>query len=219
MLRFVLLCVFIVFRLCASAQVLISFEFTSEDENKPVKENDSCKCYIATGDTSHTVCIYEEGSYYKLFNRTHKLIAEGAFIAEGDKFYQDGKWIARFESGRVKRTGYYKHGLAVGTWEEFYSNGKIRTIRNYAIFDDGGELSSCLSGTCQEYYQNGNMKSNGFYVAVLTTINDTMVVDDPVTGQSVRRLVQHRKIRPEKMAQWENFNENGEAEKKEDKDN
>jgi antitoxin component YwqK of YwqJK toxin-antitoxin module len=216
MLRYALLCLFIALSLSGSAQVLISFEFTSEDDNKPIRENDSCKCYIATGDTAHTVCLFDDPPYYKLYTRSRKLIAEGAFTTEGDKYFQEGKWIARFESGKVKRTGYYKHNLPIGTWEEFYSSGKIKAARNYAIFNEGGEVSSCLSGSSTEYYQDGNIKSHGFYTAVLSTVYDTVVVNDPISGQDTRKIVSHRKIKSEKMGEWENYQENGEPERKEE---
>lgn len=216
MLRILLFCGFLFLSVSASAQVLISFEFTSEDDNRLIRENDSFKCYVATGDSSHMACISEEGSLYRLFNKDHKLIAEGTFITEGDKYLQDGKWIARFENGKVKRTGYYKRNLPVGTWEEYYSTGKIKSIRNYAILEDGGELMSCLSGTYQEFYQNGNPKTNGFYVAVLTTVNDTITVNDPVTGQDINKLMPHKKLKANKLGNWETFTETGEPEKAED---
>ena len=67
------------------AQSLIPFEFTSEDENRLLKENDSFKYYVASGDTMNTVGINEEGQYYKLLNKDLKLIAAGTFIMEGEK--------------------------------------------------------------------------------------------------------------------------------------
>src|ERR1700743_1211596 len=91
----------------AGAQGFIPFQFTSEEDNRLIKEGDSVKLYVATGDSSNIVSIDEEATYYNCLSRDHKVLAEGAYIAEGDKFLQDGKWVERFENGKLKMTGSY----------------------------------------------------------------------------------------------------------------
>ncbi|MCW3123809.1 MAG: hypothetical protein JWQ38_3301, partial [Flavipsychrobacter sp.] len=61
----------------ATAQALIPFEFISEEENRFIKENDSCRFYAAIGD-SNIVSLNEEGFYYKLLDKAQKVLAEGA---------------------------------------------------------------------------------------------------------------------------------------------
>ena len=78
----------VVFLMCASllhAQVLIPFEYTSEEDNRLIRENDSFKVFVATGDTSNSVCISEEYSLYRLVSKSGRTIASGAFIFESDK--------------------------------------------------------------------------------------------------------------------------------------
>src|ERR1700733_3468721 len=70
----------------------IPFEFTSEEDNRLIKEDDSFKYYVASGDTNQVVCINEETYGYKLLSKDRKVIADGSFIIEGDKYLQDGKW-------------------------------------------------------------------------------------------------------------------------------
>jgi len=215
---FFLLAICIAFTTCrVCAQQFIPFEFTSEEENKLIKETDSLKFYVASGDNSNTVCIDEESAFYKLLNKESKVIAEGAFITDGDKFLQDGKWTARYDNGKLKLVGNYRKNVPIGTWKEFYSNGKLKQITNYAIIaGEHGDFVSCLSGTYEEYFENGKLKTSGFYSALLTGVPDTMYVDDPVSGKTVVKYVQHNEYRPEKTGHWEYYTEDGELDKKED---
>src|ERR1700744_3967149 len=125
-----LLVVIFLFTIRVSAQGLIPFQFTSEEDNRLIKENDSLKYYVASGDTSYIVSMNEETSTYRLLTKDHRMIAQGVFILEGEKYLQDGKWIERFDNGKTKLTGYFDHGRPAGTWEEYYDNGKIRSIFN-----------------------------------------------------------------------------------------
>ena len=197
-------------------QPSILFEFTSEEDNRLIKENDSLKFYVASGDTSNVVCIDEEDSYYKLLNKERKLIAEGAFIADGEKYLQAGKWNAYYAGAKVKLTGYYEKGRPVGTWQEFYSSGKLKTVYNYAIIDDKGVKNSCLSGSYQEFYQSVKLKVNGFYVAVSTTVHDTVVIEDPIENKKLEKVMSRKTYSPEKTGHWEYYTESGELDKKED---
>ena len=198
------------------AQETIPFDFTSEDENRLVRENDSCKFYVATTDTNNTVVLNEESSYYKLLNKDRKLIAEGAFIVDGDKFLQDGKWTARYANGTMKNTGYYRRSVPMGTWQSYYNSGKIKTICNYGIFVYKGDPGSCLSGTWQEFYPDGKLKVNGFYCGILYTYKDTVEVEDPVSGSKVVKVVTRSEMRSEKTGHWEYFTETGDLDKRDD---
>ena len=201
----------------AGAQSLIPFEFTSEEENKLVKENDSAKFYVSSGDINNIVCIEEESSYYKLLNKDNKVLAEGAFITEGEKFLQDGKWVARYENGKPKITGAYRKNLPVGTWHEYYSNGKLKLVTNYALITtEHGEIFYCLAGTYQEFYESGKVKTNGYYTAAITSVADTMYVTDPVSEKTVVKYNSHNEYYPEKTGHWEYYTESGELDKKED---
>lgn len=201
---------------CA-AQNLIPFRFTSDDENKLIRENDSVKYYSATDDTAHIVALSEEPAYYKLMTRDKKVIvAEGAFIIDGEKNIQDGKWTERFDNGKTRIAGTYHKGRPVGTWMEYYNTGKPRVIYNYGLFLDKSELSSSMSGSYNEYYPSGKLKVSGFYAANLAVYYDTILVTDPVTGSEVRKTVKHRGLNAEKAGHWEYYTEDGELEKKED---
>src|ERR1700733_9715242 len=155
-------------RACAQEN-LIPFNFTSEDENSLIKENDSIKYYVATGDTNNTVAINEEASWYKLYNKDHKLIAEGAFIMEGDKFLQDGKWVEKYDNGKIELTGYYHKNKPIGTWTAYYNSGKVKAGSNYGIVIYKGEPLYSLTGSYQEYYPGGTLKVSGFYSANVST--------------------------------------------------
>jgi antitoxin component YwqK of YwqJK toxin-antitoxin module len=216
MLRIVLFVLLSAVAAGARAQmVLIPLEFTSEDDNKLIKEEDSFRYYKATGDTANIVCLNEDASYYTLLSKDSKVVAEGAYVVEGDKYLQDGKWILNFDNGKIRRTGYYKKGMPIGTWQDYFSTGKLRKISNYGIFEQDGVQYSSLSGSYQEYHQNGKLKVNGFYAATVSTTYDTIVVNDPVTGAEKQTLMPRKKLVGNRTGQWEYYTETGEAEKKE----
>jgi antitoxin component YwqK of YwqJK toxin-antitoxin module len=181
-----------------------------------LRETDSLKYYVATGDTLNTVCLNEEASYYWLYNKNFKLIVDGAYILEGDKYLPDGKWTEHYENGKVKLTGYYKRNKPIGTWQEFYQNGKLMDVYNYAILLDNGDITSCLSGSYQEYYQNGKLKINGFYSAAMVDETDTQVITDPVTGLEKTAITHHSEFKNAKVGPWEYYKETGELDRKVD---
>ena len=200
-----------------AAQSLIPFAFLSEDDNKLIRENDSVKFYEASGgDTSYVVSLNEEASYYKLLNKEHKVVAEGTYIAEGDKYLQDGKWIERYETGKLKKEGSFHRNMPMGTWQEFYPGGKLKVVSNYAVVTVHGDMITCLSGTYQEYYANGKLKVSGFYSSDLMSRQDTMIITDPVDDKKVMKLAERKELVPEKTGHWEYYTETGELDKKED---
>ena len=201
----------------AQGQTLIPFEFTSEEDNRFVKENDSCRCYVSSGDSSMTVCLNEENLFYKLVNHAQKTVAEGSYILEGEKYLQTGKWIEKYDNGRPKIVGCYRRNKPIGTWQEFYANGKVKTIYNYTIMvNEKGSTSFCLSGTWQEFYPDGKVKVNGYYLASETKVTDTLIVEDPITEQKVMKLTARTECKPVKTGTWEYYNENGELDKKDE---
>ena len=214
--RLLLLSVLVLSQYHCLAQVAIPFEFTSEDENRLIKETDSVKYYVASGDTTNEVSLNEETSIYRLINKNHKVIAEGQYILEGEKYLQTGKWTERFDNGKIKAAGYFLRSRPVGTWQEFFANGKISIISNYAILSDGLETSSCMSGTYQEFYQSGKLKVSGLYSAKRFVAHDTITVQDPVTNAETIKIVTHGSYVPEKAGHWEYYSENGELDKGEE---
>jgi antitoxin component YwqK of YwqJK toxin-antitoxin module len=194
----------------------IPFEFTSEEENRLIKENDSLKFFVADDDSTNIVTLNEEASYYKLLSKDHKVLAEGSYLAEGDKYLQDGRWSQYYSGGKVKITGYYRRNKLIGTWQEYYPTGKLKTVANYAAFTDKGETYTCKSGSYQEYYASGKLKLSGFYSADLHKVKDTVVVEDPVSGERIQKILEKNKPTAEKTGRWEYYTEDGELEKKED---
>jgi MORN repeat protein len=200
----------------ARGQSLIPLQFSPEEDNVVISENDSEKFYQGLHDTTQIVCINEEASTYKLLNRARKIIAEGSFVAEGDKYLQDGKWTQRFDNGKVRVAGYYLRNKPVGAWQEYYSSGKSKLVYDYAIISDNGVINSCLSGSFQEYYADGKLKVSGFYKCTLYTVKDTVIIEDPINDAKISKVITSTEYKPEKVGRWEYYTETGEVDKKED---
>ncbi len=215
--RFFLL--FIVFSFCYKplfSQVEPPFSFVSEDNNRLIKEEDSGKYYVASGDTSRIVFIGDETAAYKLFDRNHKILAEGNFSVDGDKYMREGKWTDYYENGAIKNTGYYHKDNPIGLWQHYYPDAKLKTLYTYALVDNGAYYY-CMSGSYQEFYENGQLKTNGFYKATIDEKSkDTTEVIDPETEKTVRKITTGKRPRPEKYGTWEYFTDKGELSKKEE---
>jgi antitoxin component YwqK of YwqJK toxin-antitoxin module len=199
----------------SSAQALIPFAFTSDDDNKLIKDDDTLKYYEATDDSVHIVCLNEEASYYKLQTRDHKVVAEGEYIADGDKFLQNGRWTAHYDNGKLHIEGAYSRGLPIGTWHEYYASGKPRKTYNFGVFISGDGAASCLSGTYEEYYTSGKLKISGYYQGEQSGKGDTVEIADPVSGQVTKKVLSRNNLKPEKTGTWEYFTETGELDRKE----
>jgi len=200
------------------AQTLIPFKYTSEDDNKLIKENDSLRYYLATGDTVNVVAINEETLVYKLVNRKDKkkVIAEGSIIVNGDGYLPHGRWAQYHSNGKISISGSYMKGMPVGRWEEFYPDGRIRLSYHYAIITDKDGTNTCMSGEYLEYYNSGQLKLSGFYAADRNRTKDTLTVEDPVTGNKVSKTVAKSFYTPRKAGYWEHYSESGEQEKREE---
>ncbi len=201
-----------------SAQTLIPFRYTSEDENKLLKENDSVRFYAATGDTSAAVTINEETLYYKqVYKRSRKkIMAEGGIVAEGEGYKQQGNWIQYHPNGKKQIEGSYHHGKPVGQWSEFYADGTLKLLYHYAIISDKDGMNTCISGEYKEYFPDGKLKISGFYSADRTRKTDSVIVEDPVSGKQLSKTVSKSVYTPRKAAYWEYYTEEGELEKREE---
>lgn len=199
------------------AQVETPLNFTSEDDNKVVKETDSGKYYTASKDADLTVYIGEDPMTYRLFDKDNVLLVEGTLVADGDKYLHQGKWTEYYGKGKVKASGYYVRDRPMGNWRKYYPSGKLMSSYTYAPIENSGTPYYCMAGSYQEYYENGQLKVNGFYKAVIDeNSKDTVVVQDPMTGNDTKKIVKGTRPRPEKYGTWEYYGENGELTKKED---
>lgn len=200
------------------AQELIPLKYKSEDENKLLNENDSTRIYAATGDTTNVVTINEETAYYRLVNRRNrkKVVAEGGLLAAGEGYQQHGKWIQYYGNGKPALMGTYLRGKPAGAWQELWPDGKPKRDFHYAILADKDGTYTCMSGEYHEYYENGQLKVTGFYMADRKRNADTVTVEDPVSGTRVSKKVFSSEYVPRKTGIWEYYTETGEADRKEE---
>lgn len=199
-------------------QALIPFKYTSEEENRLIKENDTVRYYIATGDTVNVVALNEEAMYYKLVNRKDKkkVVAEGGLIADGEGYLPHGRWVQYYNTGKTAISGSYIKGKPAGIWEEFYPDGRLKVSGHYAIISDKDGVTTCRSGEYLEYYSNGQLKESGYYAADRTVSKDSTSVEDPVSGKMVTKTISKSYYSPKKAGPWDHYSEAGEVEKHEE---
>jgi antitoxin component YwqK of YwqJK toxin-antitoxin module len=201
-----------------NAQALIPIKFTSEDDNLLLKENDSLRYYTATGDSVNIVAINEEALYYKLVNKRNKAktVAEGGIVADGDSYLQHGHWVQYYTNGVAEIKGNYMRGKPVGEWETYYKDGKVKTTVHYALITDKDGTNTCISGVYKEYFANGRLKTLGYYTADRNRYQDTLQVEDPISGSKQVKTLYKSVYTPRKIGEWEYYTTEGELEKKEE---
>jgi len=175
------------------AQIDEPLRFTGEEENTLIKEADGGKYFAGTEDSSYTVFLGDDPLKYKLYNKDHKVIAEGLLSAEGNVFLHEGKWTEYYDNGKVKSTGMYYKDHPIGTWQKYYNNGKAKLTCTYTLIENGA-VYSCMTGNYQEFYENGKSKTVGFYKAVFDeNLKDTVMVMNPDTGSEEMKAVKSTK--------------------------
>jgi len=201
-----------------SGQALIPFKYTSEEENRLIKENDTVRYYIATGDTVNVVALNEDAMYYKLVNRRDKkkVVAEGGLVADGEGYLQHGRWVHYHSNGKTAISGCYIKGKPAGIWYEYYPDGRLKVSGHYAIISDKDGMTTCRSGEYLEYYSNGQIKVSGYYAADRTVSKDSTTVEDPVSGKMVTKTISKSYYSPKKAGFWDHYSEAGEVEKHEE---
>jgi len=214
--RFLILAAFNMVCFAAFAQIEEPLRFTGEDENQLIKEADGGKYFTGAEDSSYTVFLGDDPLKYKLFNKDHKVIADGLLVAEGNVFLHEGKWTEYYDNGKVKSTGMYYKDHPIGNWQRFYEDGKLKLNCTFTLIENGAYYS-CMTGDYKEYYENGKSKTTGFYKAVFDeSLKDTVMVVNPDTGGEEMKTVKSTKPHAIKFGTWQYYNEQGELLKKED---
>ncbi len=202
------------------AQVDIPFSYRSENDNRLIKEDDSGKYYVASGDTSNIVYLGDDPLVYKLYNKNYNLLAEGFFSGSDEDMQREQKWTEYYDNGSTKATGWYCRNSPVGLWEKFYPNGKVKSRITYGIIiapDASTLFEKC--GPYSEYFDNGQVKASGLYAIdpeKKTIVYDTVKVIDPETGKAIKRVNKRDAPACVKLGTWRYYNRDGALEKKEE---
>jgi len=77
---------------------------------------------------------------------------KGQFNVNGKR---EGIWAFYYESGEIKKEGYYKDGKKDGKWKNYYKNGKIKYIEEY--------VDNLENGKWLSFDQDEKMIAKGFY--------------------------------------------------------
>lgn len=198
-----------------SAQVETPCFGCSAYSNYGIIKKDSAGTYFyATKDSSKIAFIYRQ-SIYKLFDRNYNLILEGdlggrCFV---DYYKQYGKWTEYFPNGTIKSIGNYYDGNPVGLWKYFYPTGQIKETYSISLIQSDSSFNYCKTGTYQAFYENGQLKVDGFYKAKI----DTVRKEKSYYGVKYeKKIVLVREPVSKKFGIWLYFKPNGELEKKEE---
>jgi antitoxin component YwqK of YwqJK toxin-antitoxin module len=210
--------------LCAtftvSAQVDLPVFFKSENDNRLIKEDDSGKYYVASGDTSKIVFLDDGAFSYRLYDNEYKLLVEGGFSDNDDELMREHKWTEYYDNGSIKCTGRYYKNHPVGQWEKYYPSGKLKGLVTFAVLvnNDNNPVYG-KSGPYSEYYESGQLKVSGLYglnfMKPVSTY-DTILVVDPSTNTKITKVTNHKSPSSVKFGTWEYYTSDGTLEKKEE---
>ena len=201
---------------CGQTQNDIPFigDFGGYGVHKIIKSDSLGDLVIPNIDTNIIIFISKNLTDYKMYDRQNRLISEGDL---GGRKYVDyckrfGKWTTYFSSGQPKVIGYYYANQPTGLWKYFYSNGQLKQMYSLAQIETDSFALTCKVGLYEEYFENGQLKVNGFYKTSFDTI--TIQVYDYSLGNFKDTLI--RGSVSKQYGIWNYYKENGELQKKDE---
>ena len=95
--------------------------------------------------------LYHEKNTNKLFNGYVKGIVNVKIV----KGKYDGPYEQFFSNGQLRTKGFYVNGIKNGLWESYHENG---TLHSKGIYKNG-----FWEGLWVDHYEDGSIRSKGFY--------------------------------------------------------
>ncbi|MFN8281739.1 MAG: hypothetical protein U0U67_00890 [Chitinophagales bacterium] len=202
------------FSLNCSGQIDTLFYVRHHYESKYMVRKDSTGYYFLTSDTSVLICFpyyTDKSRVYKFFDRKYNLLGEGEIkgLQPIDYFVRKGKWTEYFSNKKIKTTGYYYNDRPIGNWNFYYPKGNLKETYTISLIEDDSSSNYCKTGLYQEYFENGQLKTEGFYKAAPGL--GSIYVHDPETGIFSELIV--KMPVSQKDGIWTYYKINGEIEK------
>jgi len=170
---------------------------------------------VPTGDTTKIVFMGKGRSDYKVYNRyTKQLVIDGELgeTQPVDYIRRSGKWLEYYDNGNLKTEGYFLWESPFGNWKFYYENGKLKESYIIGRIETDSSSNYCMIGPFQQFYENGQIKVDGFFKAKVDS--GYVDVDDVDTGTTFSVMI--KLPVSQKYAFWHYYKENGELEKTED---
>ncbi len=140
---------------------------------KIIKKDSSGMYYVFDYDTTKIQFVADDGQF-KMYNTKHNLLLEGeiGYRVCSQLVSKSGKWTSYYLNGKVKTEGYYERlNERIGLWKHFYPNGQLEKIYTLGHIDFDSAVGTCMIGTYEEYYENGQLKISGLYKAIYDTLS------------------------------------------------
>lgn len=173
---------------------------------------DSSTIYFYATDDSSKVVYITDNKYYQVLDNHNNFIVKGEIYRKYRSYFvRKGEWTEYFDNGNIKATGYYYEDQPIGLWKTYYPNGQLKKSYSYALIEYKNISNYCMMGSYQEFYENGQLKINGFYKSIPDVIEVQLI--DPITFEG--SFVD--KIGPVsiKHGLWTYYNKDGTIEKEE----
>jgi uncharacterized protein len=202
-----------------SAQMEYPFYGAKDVFDWEMVRKDSFGVYVTVpADTTKIVYLSREKKLYRLYDRNNNLLEEGPYKLVGDKQYgRTGQWSVYYPGGRLRSQGYYENDKSVGLWRQYYAVGKLMRLASYGLIEVKGKKYYDMIGAYQEYYENGQLKVNGFYKAAFdTSFQDMVYEEDPKTHKGKVTASKGEIPHSHQSGTWYYYKENGELDKMEE---
>lgn len=203
------------------AQIDVPYNFLTLSYGEP--KSDSLGSYRSINDKGkYYVIRLSDKNVYTLSTNDGTVILRGGVKktshCTGIPLKQDGYWTSYYNNGNKKAKGFYNDkSIAIGYWETYYENGTLK--ETYFLSDDPEHepwRAPLKTGKYTSYYDNGQIESKGFYTARIdATMNDTLYVEDPVTGDTTLVITKGSK-HSFKVGPWYYYDSTGVLLRKED---
>lgn len=204
---------------CNAANAQMEYPFYAADDifDWQMIRKDSFGVYVAVpNEPDKIVYLSRDKKLYRLYNRANNLLEEGNYklMPETKTNGRHGLWKVYYPGGKLRSKGYYEDNKFVGLWENYYPSGGLKALANYGLFFIKGKKYYDQSGAYKEFYENGQVKVDGFYKMSLdTAVKDATYVVDPKTGKGTVEESKGEIPHSFQSGTWYHYKENGELEK------
>lgn len=168
------------------------FNISDDGKYRKIKETDSELIFHPYYDTT-LICVFRRHKPFEVRDSEFNLLESGYFISNvcKNRCYRNELWKEFYTDGSLKSIGNYKKNQKINTWKYFHKNGNLMRFEDYPYdndykfsFDNPYFQSEPFLIAEYEYYENGQLKTEGRYEKSYDCIGiDSIYITDPETGK------------------------------------
>lgn len=114
-----------------------------------------------------------------------------------------------YPDGTIKQTVQFDNDQIAGTCNVYNERGILIQSSSHTCVVFNKEKNYCLSGSYKAYHDNGKLKEDGLYKVAIDSMIDTVIIENPLTGETQMRISKNPRPHGVKYKTWKYYNTAG----------